>query len=154
MKIVLETQVHLTPADEKTNVVLPFNLAAEAEQLKIIYSYAPKTLEGEAGARAAEACLQRDADEYRPEYPAAETFLPLKNLVTLSLDDPYTYRGAAHRQADRQEHILTETAASPGFLPGKLPKGTWRLVLNVHALVTPFCDCRVRIEAEEASGNG
>lgn len=154
MKTVLETQVRLTPADEKTNVVLPFTLTSEAEQLKIIYSYAPKTLEGEAGARAVEACLQRDAGEYRPVYPAAETFLPLKNLVTLSLDDPYTYRGAAHRQADRQEHILTETAASPGFLPGKLPAGAWRLVLNVHALVTPFCDCRVQIEVEEAGGNG
>lgn len=154
MKTVLETQVRLTPAEEKTNVVLPFTLTSEAEQLKIIYSYAPKTLEGEAGARAVEACLQRDAGEYRAQYPAAETFLPLKNLVTLSLDDPYTYRGAAHRQADRQEHILTETAASPGFLPGKLPAGAWRLVLNVHALVTPFCDCRVQIEVEEAGGNG
>lgn len=154
MKTVLETRVRLTPAEEKTNVVLPFTLTSEAEQLKIIYSYAPKTLEGEAGTRTAEFCLQRDAGEYRVQYPAAETFLPLKNLITLSLDDPNTYRGAAHRQADRQEHILTETAASPGFLPGKLPAGTWRLELNVHALVTPFCDCRVQIEVEEAGGNG
>lgn len=154
MKTVLETTVRVTPAQEKTNLVLPFALAEEARQLKIIYSYAPKLLDGEVAAEAAENCLLRDAGEYRAQYPAAETFLPLKNLITLSLDDPNGYRGAAHRQADSQVHIVTETTASHGFSAGKLPAGDWRLVLNVHALVTPFCDCRVKIEVEEAVGNG
>lgn len=154
MKTVLETAVRVTPDREKTNILLPFHLEKEAKQLKIIYSYAPKILDGEAAKNAAEVCLQRDADEYRAAYPAAEKFLPLKNLITLSLDDPHGYRGAAHRQADSQVHILTEHTASPGFLPGELPAGAWRLVLNVHALVTPFCDCRVKIEVEEAGGNG
>ncbi|MGN0561328.1 MAG: hypothetical protein ACI4K6_00795 [Candidatus Fimenecus sp.] len=154
MKTVLETTLRGTPAQEKTNLVLPFALEKEARQLKIIYSYAPKHLDGEAAVEAAERCLQRDAGAYRAQYPAAEVFLPLKNLITLSLDDPNGYRGAAHRQADSQVHILTEATASPGFLTGKLPAGQWRLVLNVHALVTPFCDCRVKIEVEEAVGNG
>lgn len=154
MKIVLETDVHLTPADEKTNVVLPFRLEEEMEQLKIIYSYTPKNLDGETGARAAELCLQRDAGEYRAEYPAVASFLPLKNLITLSLDDPNAYRGAAHRQACEQVHILSKTEASPGFCMGAIPTGDWKLTLNVHALVTPFCDCRVRIEAEGVGGNG
>ena len=105
MKTVLETTVRVTPAQEKTNLVLPFALAEEARQLKIIYSYAPKLLDGEAAAEAAENCLLRDAGEYRAQYPAAETFLPLKNLITLSLDDPNGYRGAAHRQADSQVHL-------------------------------------------------
>ncbi|MGN0519885.1 MAG: hypothetical protein ACI4LB_04020 [Candidatus Fimenecus sp.] len=154
MKTVLETTVRLTPAQEKTNLFLPFVLEKEARQLKIIYSYAPKLSDGEAAVETAERCLQRDAGAYRAQYPAAEVFLPLKNLITLSLDDPNGYRGAAHRQADSQVHILTEATASPGFLTGKLPAGQWRLVLNVHALVTPFCDCRVKIEVEEAVGNG
>ena len=154
MKTVLETTVRVTPAQEKTNLVLPFALAEEARQLKIIYSYAPKLLDGEAGAEGAVSCRLGDAGEYRAQYPAAETFLPLKNLITLSLDDPNGYRGAAHRQADSQVHIVTETTASHGFSAGKLPAGDWRLVLNVHALVTPFCDCHVKIEVEEAVGNG
>lgn len=154
MKTVLKTTLRVTPAQEKTNIVLPFVLEREAKQLKINYSYAPKLSDGEAAAKAAERCLQRDAGAYRAQYPAAEVFLPLKNLITLSLDDPNGYRGAAHRQADSQVHIVTETTASPGFLTGKLPAGQWRLVLNVHALVTPFCDCRVKIEVEEAVGNG
>ena len=154
MKTVLKTTLRVTPAQEKTNIVLPFVLEREAKQLKINYSYAPKLSDGEAAAKAAENCLLRDAGEYRAQYPAAETFLPLKNLITLSLDDPNGYRGAAHRQADSQVHSITEHTASPGFLPGKLPAGQWRLVLNVHALVTPFCDCRVEIEAQEADENG
>lgn len=154
MKTILETTVRVTPAQEKTNIILPFVLEKEARQLKIIYSYAPKNSDGEAAAEAVEQCLQRDAGAYRAQYPAAEAFLPLKNLITLSLDDPNGYRGAAHRQADSQVHIVTEPTASPGFLAGKLPAGDWRLVLNVHALVTPFCDCRVKIEVEEVVGNG
>ncbi|MGN0570928.1 MAG: hypothetical protein ACI4K9_01955 [Candidatus Fimenecus sp.] len=154
MKTVLETAVRVTPAQEKTNIFLPFSLEKEVEQLKIVYSYAPKLSDGEAAKEAAEKCLQRDAGKYRAQYPAAEAFLPLKNLITLSLDSPKGYRGAAHRQADSQVHILTEQTASPGFLPGKLPAGDWRLVLNVHALVTPFCDCCIKIEVEEAVGNG
>lgn len=154
MKTVLKTTLRVTPAQEKTNIVLPFVLEREAKQLKINYSYAPKLSDGEAAAKAAELCLRRDAGEYRSVYPAAETFLPLKNLITLSLDSPEGYRGAAHRQADSQVHSITEHTASPGFLPGKLPAGQWRLVLNVHALVTPFCDCRVEIEVQEADENG
>ena len=154
MKTVLKTTLRVTPEQEKTNLFLPFTLEREAIQLKIIYSYAPKTADGKAAAKAAELCLRRDAGAYRSAYPSAETFLPLKNLITLSLDAPDGYRGAAHRQANSQVHTITEHTASPGFLPGKLLAGQWRLVLNVHALVTPFCDCRVEIEAQEAGDNG
>ena len=57
MKTVLETTVRVTPAQEKTNIILPFVLEKEARQLKIIYSYAPKHLDGEAAAEAAERAI-------------------------------------------------------------------------------------------------
>ncbi len=150
METVLETELRVLPAQEKTNIVLPFTLKKAAQVLKITYAYAPKTAAGEEAEQRAEDCLLRDAGAFRGEYPPAKDFLPLKNLITLSLDDPNGYRGAAHRQANEQNHIFTETESPLGFSAGALPKGEWRVVLNVHALVTPFCDCRVKVEAEEA----
>lgn len=152
-EILLDTRVHLTPESEKMNISLAFCVPANTEKLRITYTYAPKELAGAAGERLAEACLLRDAGEFRGEYPAAASFLPLKNLVTLSLDDPHGYRGAAHRQAPQQEHILTASEASPGFYAGKISAGEWTLTLNVHALVTEFCDCDIKIEAEEGEHN-
>lgn len=151
MKTLLDMRVHITPDMEKTNIPLPFCVPQSAEKLCITYSYAPKELSGAAGEAIAEACLLRDTGEFREEYPAAEAFLPLKNLITLSLDDPYGYRGAAHRQAPQQVHILTESEASPGFYAGAVSAGDWKLTLNVHALVTEFCDCEIKVEVEEGT---
>ena len=148
MKTLLETDAHLLRASEKTNVALTFTVPEAVSLLRITYFYAPKTLDGEAARPAIEACLRRDAGEFYPEYPDWTHYLPLKNLVTLSLDAPDGFRGCAHRQADRQVHILSRAEASPGFLPGELAAGEWKLVLNVHALVTEFCDYHIKIEAE------
>lgn len=78
-----------------------------------------------------------------------EKFLPLKNLVTLSLDDPDGYRGAAHRQAPTQEHRIAKDFASPGFYPGVIKPGSWRVVVNVHALITESCIGNLEILTEE-----
>lgn len=153
MKTLLDTRVHLTPDSEKMNILLTFRVPENTARLRILYSYAPKELSGAAGEKLAENCLLRDAGAFRGEYPAAGDFLPLKNLVTLSLDDPRGYRGAAHRQAPRQVHKLSESKASPGFYKGAISAGEWKLTLNVHALVTEFCDCAIQIEAEAGEGN-
>lgn len=148
MKTLLDTRVHLTPDSEKMNISLTFRVPENTARLRILYSYAPKELSGAAGEKLAKDCLLRDAGKFRGEYPAAGDFLPLKNLVTLSLDDPHGYRGAAHRQAPRQAHEITAEYASPGFYAGAISAGDWKLTLNVHALVTEFCDCVIQIEAE------
>lgn len=149
MKTVLETELRILPDSEKTNIALPFVLETDAEQMRISYTYAPKESDGTAARDRIETCLLRDAGEFRAEYPDYTHYLPLKNLITLSLDAPNGYRGCAHRQAPQQVHLLSESVCSPGFLSGKIQKGEWRLVLNVHALVTDFCDCRIRIEVGE-----
>jgi len=35
-----------------------------------------------------------------------------------------------------------------GFLKGKTAAGEWRLSLNIHAVVTDICTCRIKIEGE------
>lgn len=147
MKTVLEREVKILPEDNKTNIVLPF-ITDAAETMKITYSYSPKILEdGERARVLIEECLANDTGEYRSEYPKYTEYLPLKNLITLSLDSPEGYRGAAHRHDPEQLHVLSKNQASAGFLKGKITAGEWRLTLNVHAIVTEECVCKIKIEA-------
>ena len=150
MTVLLDASLRLDRAQEKTNISLPFFLPCAAAVLQISVSYAPKTAEDDAALALSQACLQRDVGEYAEEYPPAASFLPLKNLITLSLDDPNSYRGAAHRQAQTQVHRFTPQESPNGFSAGAMPAGLWRLSLNLHAIVTPFCVCRVCVEMQEA----
>ena len=144
-----ETQIKLTPEDEKSTHLVPFTVPEGVSKLFITYAYAPKILEDkERSYELIKENLIRDAGDTWKEYTDYEEFMPLKNLVTLYLRSPEGFRGAAHRQADSQHHEISEVLASPGFLKGKIVKGEWELCLNVHALVTDFCICHVEIEGE------
>lgn len=147
MITVLKKEIKIFPEDEKTNIVLPFTVENSAKFIKITYSYSPKILEDDEKAKAiAEECLSRDAGEFKEKYPPLAVYLPLKNLVTVSLDSPDGYRGAAHRHNPEQKHILSEKSASPGFFKGKITAGEWKITLNVHAVVTEECICKLKIE--------
>lgn len=144
-----ETQIKLTPEDEKSTQFIPFTVPEGVSKLFITYAYSPKILEDKKKSyELIKENLIRDAGEDWQEYDDYEEFMPLKNLVTLYLRSPEGFRGAAHRQADSQHHEICESFASPGFLKGKITAGEWELCLNVHALVTDFCICHIEIEGE------
>lgn len=152
MKIVKEAVVRLTPDDEKTHRRIPFIINKDTQKIVITYSYFPKKLtDEEKSYELIKENLLRDAGEDASEYKNYSEFMPLKNLVTLSLDSPEGYRGAAHRQANEQQHIIGKDFASVGFIKGELPEGEWTLVLNAHAVVTDSVECKIKIEAEEGT---
>lgn len=147
MKTLLEKEIILTPENEKTNILLPFTVQKDSKKLIITYSYWPKELgDCERAREFIEKNLLNDTHGDRELYPSYKEYLPLKNLVTLSLNSPYGYMGAAHRQDKDQHHIISEGFSSVGFLKSKIIKGQWTLYLNVHALVTEKCTCKVKIE--------
>ena len=147
MAVIFEKTVVLAPGNEKTNVPLDFFVEDDFEKLEIFYSYSPKILEDKEKSKALiEENIIRDAGENYIDYPSWEAFMPLKNLITLSLDSPSAYVGAAHRQADSQHHIISKAFSSVGFEKTEIEKGKWTLTLNVHALITDKVDCSVRIE--------
>lgn len=149
-KLVLkETETYLNPDDEKSTRLIPFTVPEGVDKLFITYSYLPKLLEDkEKSIELIKENLMRDAGDDWKEYTDYDEFLPLKNLVTLSLYSPEGFRGAAHRQADNQFHEIGEKFASPGFLKGCICKGEWSLRLDVHALITDLCTCKIKIEGE------
>lgn len=135
----------LDPQADKTNVVLPFTVPAGLTTLQIEMEYDPPTPPESVGREAVKAALARYARAVTQ--PDPDGYLPVYNLITLSLDDPSGYRGAAHRRATLQCHRLTAETASPGFLPGALQPGQWQAVLSAHCVLCPVT-CRVRVTGE------
>ncbi len=147
--VLKETVTHLRPDDSKSNSYIPFTVPEGIKKLFITYSYSPKILEDkEKSYELIRENILRDAPDDLDRYTDYEEFMPLKNLVTVSLDSPVEFRGAAHRHDENQYHEISKDFASLGFLKGEINAGQWTLSLNVHAVVTDVCTCRIKIEGE------
>ena len=146
--IIFETAGKVLPEQDKTNIPLEFTVPEGIEKLMIDYEYSPKILENE---EKAEKLLAKSIEKYLGDEYKAEPldFMPVKNLITLSLDDNGEYWGAAHRQADRQHHEISKEYASSGFVKGEIHSGKWQVVLNVHCCA---CDVnyRIKVAGEES----
>ncbi len=141
--LIFSTKGRITTANDKTNLIHRFDVPENIKALKIKYSYSPKTLENrEKAVSIIHNCFDK-YDEILVGRPA--DYLPVKNLITLSLDSCGIYRGAAHRQDNTQEHIISADFASPGFIKGEINAGEWDVVLNVHSV---SCDVDYEIEIE------
>lgn len=144
--IILEAKGKITEANNKTNLIHRFDVPEGVNKLVIKYSYSPRILEDrEKAVRLVKECYEKYGEKIigRPSDD-----LPVKNLVTLSVDENGAYRGAAHRHADRQEHIIGKDFASPGFLKGEIHQGEWDIVLNVHS-VSCDVDYQITVEGDE-----
>ena len=141
--LIFSTKGKITVDNDKTNLIHRFDVPSGVKVMTVKYSYSPKTLENrEKAVSIVKDCFEK-YDETLIGKPAE--YLPVKNLVTISIDENGNYRGAAHRQANEQTHILSEEKASPGFIKGKINEGEWDIVLNVHSV---SCDVDYNISVE------
>lgn len=144
--VLLNKSGKITLDENKTNIVLPFEIKDDFKSLKISFEYSPKTLNDKAKEiKIAEACL-KEYDEVQEGN--IDTYLPIKNLVTLSLDSSREYLGAAHRQSNKQEHIISPDFSSPGFFKTDIAKGEWTIMLNIHSISCDV-DYNITVEGEE-----
>lgn len=135
----------ITAANDKTNLVHRFDVPENIKSLTIKYSYSPKTLENrEKAVRLIEECFKKYDDEIIGK---ASDYLPVKNLVTVSVDCNGRYVGAAHRQANEQEHIISREKSSVGFIKTDIEAGEWDIVLNVHYACCEI-DYNITVEGE------
>ncbi len=146
--LLLDKQGTVTPEDSRTHIRIPFELGEGVERLDLRFEYSPKTLDDR------ERSLKLLGDSYQiyllPEQreqalARAERHLPLKNLITLSLDDRNGYRGACHRHDPVQQLSVSRQEASPGLTAAELPAGAWTVTLSLHCIVTDTCDYRLQI---------
>lgn len=151
METIFSKRMVLTPKDTKTNVPLCFFAEHDLQRMEIRFRYFPKALaDVELAHRYIDEGMAKYAPEpYRKGYKSWTEYLPIVNLLTVSLDSPEGYLGCAHRQNPEQVHVLTETKSDYGFIPARLPKGEWTLTVNVHALVSESCTFELQILGEE-----
>ena len=133
--VLLNKTGKITLADNKTNIVLPFEIKDDFKSLKINFEYSPKTLEDKAKEiKIAEDCLEKYGEVQEGNI---ENYLPIKNLVTVSLDS-----------SNKQEHIISPAFSSAGFFKTDIAKGEWKITLNVHS-VSCDVDYKITVEGEE-----
>lgn len=145
----LEQAYQWSSQDTSSDVVFSFQCPAEVEELVVSFTYSP----GEEATR--EICLpavQAAVTRYYGGYPqeiepmTAEQFLPVKNLITLSLAREGGYLGNAHRWAPEQEHVISCRYASGGFCCPVSMAGAWTGMLHLHEVLSPVCKGHLRIE--------
>ncbi|MFD0694683.1 hypothetical protein ACFQZT_11315 [Paenibacillus sp. GCM10027628] len=150
MKIDVQGQV--TPLCSKSHISYKFPVREPGGKLWISFAYAPKNLADREQSKALiEASIGKYTEpEQRDRLQAKwESFLPLKNLITISVDDPERHRGAGHRHDPEQLLLLSEPEASPGLVSGPMPSGMWEVTLSLHAIVMENCQYTLQIWHEE-----
>lgn len=142
----------VTPACSKSHISYRFFLTSAGGRLGINFAYRPKQLED---IEKAKALIERSIDLYFEEETIEQakvrytSYLPLNNLLTVSVDGPDGHRGAAHRHDPEQFLYLSNNEASPGLVCGEIVKGMWEVTLSLHAVVTDYCEYSLQIWQEE-----
>jgi len=149
----LDIEKEVTPADSRSHHRYSFELNRPYAGLRIRFEYSPKVLEDR---KRAEELIRQSIERYvEPERQKltlehSEKFLPLRNLITVSVDDSRGYRGACHRQDPVQDLRISDREASPGLTRGAIPEGTCTVTVSFHAIVTERCAYRLKVWADEA----
>ncbi|MBD0381406.1 hypothetical protein [Paenibacillus sedimenti] len=151
-RLLLESQGQVTPVCSRSHITYKFHVPESGGMLWFSFAYGPKNLENLERSRD---LIHESIDKYtEPDQRGRlqakwESFIPLKNLITVSLDDPERHRGAGHRHDPEQLLFLSEDNASPGFVSGSIPSGMWEATLSLHAIVTDTCQYILQIWREE-----
>ena len=148
MELLLDVMGQVKPICSKSHISYWFELPEDTEKLYIDFAYSPKILEDRAKTKSLiETAIRKFiSPELQVQYLEKwNSYLPLKNLLTISVDDPNQNRGAAHRHAPEQQLYIEELDASPGLVSGHLVPGQWRITISLHAVVTDICDYSLQV---------
>lgn len=149
MNTLICVEGNLTPSCSKSHISYTFNLKNECNRLNIDFSYEPKKLNDIDKSRELiqEGICNFVQDEQEREklMSSWETYLPVLNLLTVSIDDSLKFRGCVHRHSPEQHLFIMEKLASDGLIPGKPGPGQWTVTISVHAVVTEFCKYRLHV---------
>lgn len=149
MNTLLKVKGELSPVcSKKTHITYSFYIPEGVTELHAHFAYSPKVLED--AEKSKELVLESLAAYVEPHLLPVyrdkwESYLPLNNLITLSLDDPQGFRGSGHRHNPDQRYILSEQEASPGLERGPVISGMWKITLSVHCIVTETCDYELQV---------
>ncbi|MDR3292573.1 MAG: hypothetical protein LBT20_00530 [Clostridiales bacterium] len=141
--IIAELSRTFTPRDEYKHIALPFTVEGGYRCLKIHYSYFPKDYEDEVrSVELVRGCAERSGTDLDAVY--FKNAIPIKNLLTLSIDSPNGAVGCAHRHGNDLE-IVIGAEPSYGFLPTEITAGEWRAVVSTHCALSENIDLKITV---------
>lgn len=139
--LIFQKRGKITPKQDKTNIIHTFSVPDGTEKLVVNYEYSPKLVENETLARQ---YLIDGREKYKTDF-SFETFREVKNLITLSFDESGEYRGACHRQPNKQTVIISQSGSTYGIENRQIKPGEWSITLNCHFV---GCDVDYILEVE------
>lgn len=71
-------------------------------------------------------------------------------VLDLGVFDPQRFRGWSG--GAREGFVITPEAATPGYLPGPLPAGEWRVILGLYRVPDAGVDVTVEVQVEAGRG--
>lgn len=142
---VLSYNKALSPKDSRTHIRLPFEIKKECAALIITFSYLPKTLKDQ---EQAIMLIEQGLALCKESTENAKSYLPVNNLITLSLDSPYGYVGAAHRHNNNQTHTISASYSDIGFEKIKIIPGEWCLTLSCHYIAEKIVNVSIEAKCE------
>ncbi len=74
----------------------------------------------------------------------------LGNACDIGIFDPHGFRGWSG--GAREEFVVGAGRATPGYLPGPLPAGEWRIVLGPYTVAAPGLDYTVTVTLRHGDG--
>jgi hypothetical protein len=120
----VERRVHINPpgANDSRYAYVPFDVPPSTVRISISYQYARAN-----GANTIDIGVF-DARSTGPE------------------PDPRGFRGWSGGR--RSEFFISRAAATPGYLPGAMPAGTWRIILGLYQVAPAGVEISLKIQIE------
>jgi hypothetical protein len=133
----------LTPTDVNKHFKNVFSVTRKYSRLFFKVKYGPKIFTDlEAAKKLVIECARVSCTDPAELMKDAEN---LKNLITISIDSPVKYLGAAHRHDNEIIIIISSEESSEGFLRSKIIKGEWNVTVSTHCVLSERVDFEVEI---------
>ena len=87
--------------------------------------------------------------DVRVEVDEVISELPLKNHVTLSLTKDTRLVGTAHRHANDIKINVGKDGSTEGFYSLDIARGSYAIVLSVHAILSDIVNAEIEVVAYE-----
>lgn len=148
MKLLIKTKGKIDRSYDRKHITYEWMLKKDYRKIMISFEYAPKYIDNDEKTKEIiydvidKHVIGEQKDIEKKQW---EKYKDLKNLLTISIDDKNGFRGCAHRQNQKQKHIISEAEASPGFIKGIFEKGIFKFIISVHALVTDECNYEIKV---------
>lgn len=131
---VFRLQRNFSRADESKHFYFQFFIKEKSEKIIITFSYKPIHYSGDD-------CLDNIVFAYQKvdvnmTKENARGFLPVKNLITLSLDGPSGMIGNAHRHNPNSIYEISAKSADFGFKATDIVPGIYRLCISTHCIAS------------------